>query len=158
MKEYQIRPFKKTDAKEAADLIRRTYQQCCAQDATPEANQEYLDHFDSTKRPQAELESIFNKTPISFVATHNQKIVGIIRGRQDQINNLFVDRQFHRQGIANKLVQKFESEVRRHGRASIKITSSLYAVPFYESVGYKKSTGIRNHQGIKTQPMKKVLK
>ncbi|MFC1647489.1 GNAT family N-acetyltransferase, partial [Patescibacteria group bacterium] len=40
----------------------------------------------------------------------------------------------------------------------LKISASLYSVPFYLSVGYKKTTGIRNHKGIKFQPMKKDIK
>ena len=33
----------------------------------------------------------------------------------------------------------------------------MYAVPFYQKIGYKKTTGIRNLHGLKVQPMKKVL-
>ena len=39
---------------------------------------------------------------------------------------------------------------------------TLYAVPFYEAMGYKKTTGIRNcwsfdGRGLKYQPMKKII-
>jgi hypothetical protein len=37
------------------------------------------------------------------------------------------------------------------------LRSSLYATPFYESVGYKKTTGIRHFHGLRIQPMKKIL-
>ena len=44
----------------------------------------------------------------------------------------------------------------------IRLASTLYAVPFYTRMGYKKSTGVRNGwsfegSGFQYQPMKKVL-
>jgi len=33
-----------------------------------------------------------------------------------------------------------------------------YAAPFYQKIGYKKTTGIRNFRGLKVYPMKKALK
>jgi hypothetical protein len=39
----------------------------------------------------------------------------------------------------------------------IRIRSSLYAVPFYRKLGYKKSTGVRGFKGLKMQPIIKKL-
>jgi hypothetical protein len=44
----------------------------------------------------------------------------------------------------------------------ISLAATLYAVPFYEAMGYKKTTGVRNcwsfgGRGLKYQPMKKQI-
>ena len=153
----KIRKFRKRDITEVAKLVHSTYKRFCAKDATHEANQRYLDQYDVKKKGIRELEREFLRTKVAFVAIADNKIVGVIRGGMERIGNLFVDSDYQRKGIANELVGKFEKEVKRLGVAVIKITASLYAVPFYLAVGYKKTTGIRNHKGIKVQPMKKVL-
>jgi len=44
----------------------------------------------------------------------------------------------------------------------IRVASTLYAVPFYQAVGYKKTTGVRamrsfDGSGFEYQPMRKIL-
>jgi hypothetical protein len=46
---------------------------------------------------------------------------------------------------------------------AVKLLATLYAVPFYLAMGYRKSTGVRcihsfEGQGLPSQPMKKILK
>ncbi len=78
-----------------------------------------------------------------FVAEKDGKIVGILRGRKDKLQSLFVRGDVHRQGIGSKLVNKFEQECVKQGSEKIILMSTLYAIPFYQAIGYKKSTGIR---------------
>ncbi len=56
-----------------------------------------------------------------------------------------------------------EQEFADHGEEVIRLMSTLYAVPFYQAVGYRESTGVRRMRsfdgdGLEYQPMKKVLK
>jgi hypothetical protein len=56
----------------------------------------------------------------------------------------------------------FEREVRKAGHEAITLQSTLYAIPFYQNLGYKRSTGVRSGPGFdgtgfRYQPMKKVL-
>jgi GNAT superfamily N-acetyltransferase len=69
---------------------------------------------------------------------------------------------YQRRGIGRKLVERFEQECIRLGATQIKVASTLYAVPFYVEMGYKKTTGVRTGwsfggSGLKWQPMKKRL-
>jgi len=153
----EIRKFQKQDTANVAKLIYRTYKQFCTKDATNEANQMYLNKYDINKKDIQVLGQEFLRAKISFIATIDGEIVGIVRGGTGRIGNLFVDSNCQRKGIANRLVSKFEKEAKRLGVAIIKITASLYSVPFYLAAGYKKTTGVRNYKGIKIQPMKKVL-
>jgi GNAT superfamily N-acetyltransferase len=84
-------------------------------------------------------------------------VIGVVRGRADKIFHLFVLAKYHHAGIGRELMKKFEAEAKRLGGDKIKLNASLYAVPFYQKMGYEKSTGIRNLFGLKVWPMKKVL-
>jgi len=86
------------------------------------------------------------------------RVVGVVRGIENRLVNLFVDGKCHRQGIATRLVQTFERTCRAAGHDEIVLRGSLYATPFYEAVGYRKTTGVRNFRGLRVQPMRKRLK
>ena len=97
-----------------------------------------------------------------FVAEDDGQIVGVLRCRAERLQSLFVGEDFHRQGIGRKLVECCEQACASRGSIVIRLAATLYAIPFYEAVGYKKSTGIRNGWsfegvGLKYQPMKKRL-
>ena len=60
------------------------------------------------------------------------------------------------------LVARFEQACAGEGGRSIKVAATLYAVPFYLAMGYKRTTGVRAYHafgasGLQYQPMKKVL-
>jgi GNAT superfamily N-acetyltransferase len=84
------------------------------------------------------------RAPLVWVAENEQnEIVGMLRGRKDRLHSLFVGGDHHRMGIGRLLVQHFEQECLCLGSQKITLASSLYAIPFYQSLGYKKSTGLR---------------
>jgi len=79
-------------------------------------------------------------------------------GRKNRIKNLFVLGEEHKKGVGKKLIKLFEKEVKKRNYNHTKVNSSIYAIFFYQKMGYKKTTGIRNFNGLKIQPMKKNLK
>ena len=67
-----------------------------------------------------------------------------------------------RLGIGRQLVAQFEEECRQQEVTVIRVAATLYAIPFYAALGYRKTTGVRNGwsfegRGLRYQPMKKVL-
>jgi GNAT superfamily N-acetyltransferase len=119
-------------------------------------------HANSTKREDQQEIANLIQAPIVLVAKEEGKIVGVLRGRSGRLHSLFVDQRHHRRGIGRQLMEVFEDECRKLGAERITLASSLFAVPFYASLGYKKSTGVRkgwsfDGEGFKWQPMKKVL-
>jgi predicted N-acetyltransferase YhbS len=79
------------------------------------------------------------------------------------LGSLFVRKDYHRQGIGCRLVEHFEQACRAEGSQVIRVAATLYAVPFYLKMGYKRSTGVRQSwsfagHGLPIQPMRKVLK
>jgi predicted N-acetyltransferase YhbS len=97
-----------------------------------------------------------------FVAEEDGEIVGVLRGTPDRLQSLFVRGDHHRQGIGQRLVERFEAECIQQGAAVLRVAATLYAVPFYRALGYKRSTGMRSGwsfdgRGLQVQPMRKVV-
>ena len=97
-----------------------------------------------------------------YVGTVDGEIAGVLRGRENVLASLFVHESAHRKGLGRKLVARFEAASRALGIPWIRVASTEYAVPFYQAMGYKKTTGLRNLKsfdgtGLKYQPMKKAL-
>jgi len=103
------------------------------------------------------------KSEFVWVAEERGKIVGVLRGRMDRLGSLFVVKSHHYQGVGRLLVERFEEKIIERDGKVIRVVSSLYAVPFYEWLGYKKSTGVRKSwsfegYGFPIQPMRRVIR
>jgi GNAT superfamily N-acetyltransferase len=161
-----IRPYRESDAQGVGVLIADTFSRYNLSDTPPEQRAQLLGpflHARSAERPhqQAIAEAICAE--MVFVAVDDDQIVGVLRGRADKLQSLFVQGDRHRQGIGRRLVERFEQECLRQGATVIRVQATPYAVPFYLEMGYKRSTGVRSMRifggtGFAYQPMKKVLR
>jgi GNAT superfamily N-acetyltransferase len=98
-----------------------------------------------------------------FVVEDDGEIVGVLRGRPGRLQSLFVREDRHRQGVGRTLVCRFENACIRAGATVVRLQATLFAVPFYQKLGYVRSTGVRSGAifdgiGFQYQPMKKVLR
>jgi ribosomal protein S18 acetylase RimI-like enzyme len=154
----RIRKYRKSDTKQVADLIVETFRKYNGREYyTKSAIRRYLDQYDTKKNSLEKLHAAFLRSVPFFVAEDGLRIVGMIRGSKNGIGNLFVLGSCHRRGIGEKLVKRFEKQVRKLKSKKLKVRSTIFATPFYQSMGFKKTTGIRNFRGHKMQPMKKDL-
>jgi GNAT superfamily N-acetyltransferase len=147
-------------------LIADTYSEYNLSFLPPEQRGPYLGPFQNARSPNKEHQAEIARTiqaPLILVAENeNGEIVGVLRGRKDRLHSLFVRGDYHRQGIGRMLVKWFEQECIQLGGVVIRLASTLYAVPFYQRLGYSKSTGVRRGwsfegEGLQWQPMKKIL-
>jgi GNAT superfamily N-acetyltransferase len=166
-----IRRYRESDAESVGKLIADTYSEFNLSFASPKKRAMLLGPFRHAGSPEkAHREAIAQviRAPMVLVAADDGEIVGVLRGgRKDKqhrtvLQSLFVKGEHHRQGIGRKLVERFERECLRQGATVIRLAATLYAVPFYLEVGYKRSTGVRSGwsfegSGLKIQPMRKVL-
>jgi predicted N-acetyltransferase YhbS len=152
-----IRHYKTSDAVSVANLISATYRACNTKNEPKDAVAWYLEKFDVTKN-LVDIQNMFAQGTVTLVAEENGKIVGFLWGKKQRIINLYVSVTEHGKGIGRRLVEKYEKKVASMGATQITIRSSIYAVPFYQAMGYKKSTGTRKFHGLIIQPMKKILK
>ncbi|MCP3974557.1 MAG: GNAT family N-acetyltransferase [bacterium] len=166
-----IRRYAQNDGAQVGVLIADTYGEFNLAGLSREARQSMLGPFAHahSSRPQHRVavgRAIL--APSVWVAEHEKKIVGVLRGgRIDDkgrtvLSSLFVCRRHHRQGVGRDLVDRFEREYAARGSKLYKVASTLYAVPFYLSVGYLRSTGVRvtssfGRSGLLYQPMNKKI-
>ena len=155
----KFRKFKKDDIRQVAEIKNSVFSKFNSSEYfKKEAIDWYLD-FTNLKKSDEELFEAFyiSDKSIFFVAEENNKIIGYIKGSKDRIGNLFVLGNSHKKGVGKKLVELLEKEAKNQNSKEIKIRSSIYAVPFYQKMCYKKTTGVRNLHNLKIQPMKKIL-
>ncbi len=155
----------KNDAQAVGRLIAETYRRFNLGFASPEEQQKLLGPFYfawSADRSHYDAITRILRTEMIFVAEDEGQVVGVLRCRPGRLQSLFVRADHHRQGIGSRLVAACERWCARQGSRVISLASTLYAVPFYQALGYKKSTGVRNGwsfdgSGLLYQPMKKEL-
>lgn len=161
-----IRDYHESDADCVGKLIADTYSEFNLSFAPPKERNAFLGPFQYArsleKSHQEEIARVLQASMV-FVAEKDGEVVGVLRGRKDKLQSLFVRGDFHRQGIGRRLVERFELDCIGQGAAEIRLMATLYAVPFYQAMGYKKTTGVRRMKsfeggGLEYQPMKKVLK
>lgn len=154
-----IRSFQKKDTLPTAKLIKETFLTFNGQDYYDrEAVNEYAETFDSETHSEEELYQLFLESPLFFVAEEGDSIVGMIRGREGKISNLFVNANSHHRGIGRQLVERFEEAVQVLGCTAIEINSTLHAAPFYEKMGFTKTSKVHNFMGLKAYSMRKEFK
>ena len=161
-----IRDYADNDAGEAGRLIADTYSEFNLSFGTPEERALLLGPFDYAHSPEKTHQTAIVeilRSPICLVAENQGKVFGILRGRKERLASLFVRKDYHQQGVGRQLVTRFEAESAAQSVSVIRVAATLYAIPFYSKMGYKKSTGLRNAwsfggHGLQVQPMKKVLK
>jgi GNAT superfamily N-acetyltransferase len=161
----EIRPYREQDARSVGMLIADTYSAFNLSFAPVEERGPFLGPFQYARSPeQAHQEAIARtiRSETVLVAEEEGEIVGVLRGRKERLGSLFVHGDCHRRGIGRCLVERFEEESRRQRVTVIRVAATLYGVPFYLAMGYKRSTGVRSGwsfegHGIKIQPMRKVL-
>ncbi len=160
-----ILDYEANHAASVGQLIADTYSEFNLAFASPEERSKFLGPFRnarSSKESHRDAIAKVIRASMVFVAERDGEIVGVLRGKKNKLQSLFVSGECHRQGIGRRLVARFEQECCQQGACVIRLMSTPYAVPFYQAMGYKKSTGVRRMrsfegEGLEYQPMKKIL-
>jgi len=164
--EPRIRPYVLSDAEAVGRLIADTFRWFNLSYASPEEQEKLLGPFRHADSSDAEHRAAIAATidaPWVLVAENPQGILsGVLRGRPGRLHSLFVDAAYQHCGIGRRLMEAFEQQVRKTEADKITLQSTLLAVPFYQKLGYKRSTGVRSGRcfdgdGFRYQPMKKLL-
>jgi GNAT superfamily N-acetyltransferase len=165
MPAISVRIYRQEDAPAVGRLIAETYARYNLEFASADLRDKMLGPFryaeSSDPGHQADIANVI-RAPVVYVAQAGDAIVGVLRGSPGRLHSLFVAGDHHRKGVGRQLMEAFEDDCRKKGAARITMASTLFEVPFYLSLGYKKSTGVRRmlsfeEEGLVYQPMKKVL-
>jgi GNAT superfamily N-acetyltransferase len=161
----RIRALRPSDVPEVGILIAETFREFNLSYAPHDEQEKLLGpfrHAHSDDPPHRAAIARLIQAPWVFVAVEGGQVLGVLRGRPGRLHSLFVRKRAHRRGIGRRLMITFERKCRDAGATEVTMQSSLCAVPFYEALGYRRSTGVRkgpcfDGDGFPYQPMKKRL-
>jgi GNAT superfamily N-acetyltransferase len=136
---------------EVCNLVARSFNEFVA----PDFPEEGLDEFFNYANPRA-LRKRSEGNHFVLVAEAEGVIAGMTEIREMRhVSMLFVDKVFHRRGIAKNLLNAALDRIKSNGRPPGKVTvhSSRFAVPFYESIGFVRTEDEKIIHGVIHIPM-----
>lgn len=146
---YGYRKLKIEDLTEALELVKNTFDEFEATDY----NEVGIENFYKFANYE-NLKEQLNSNLKMMVATDYKKIIGVIAIRDNShIAMLFVDKDYHNQGIGKSLIREAKGEYNLNN-TDLTVNSSPYAVGFYEKIGFEKLEDEKEIDGIKFIPMK----
>jgi GNAT superfamily N-acetyltransferase len=132
------------EAKQALDLALRVF----IEYEMPEYEPEALENF-----------KLALKIDNAFVATKNGKVIGMINERSGgHVSMLFVDGDYHRNGIATALMNHIVDDLKSKEIIQITVNSSPFGVPFYERYGFTATDETQHKDGFIYLPMNYEIK
>ncbi len=139
------------DAERISALVRASFDEFIAPDYTEQGMAEF--------RRYAEAEALRRRSErdhFVMVAEVDGVLAGMIEVRDcNHVALLFVAKDFHRQGIASRLLERglAEARARRPDVERVTINSSRYGVPAYERLGFRQTGPERAVNGIVFIPL-----
>ena len=149
--EIEIRLIENDDLHVALQMVRNVFDQFEAPDYSPEGIAEFYKYIQVDA-----MSSRISKNHFGLLALFNRDTVGMIEIRDYQhISLLFVDSNYHRQGIGKKLwIEAFKKCIQSSSKVtSFTVNSSPFAVPIYEKLGFSKVSEEQVVNGIRFYPM-----
>ena len=137
-----IRPYRKADAESAGKLIAATYSEYNLSFVPPAELGAYLGPFqfaDSTDEArQKDIIRVLQAQMIYVAETGQGEIVGILRGRKDRLQSLFVRGDWHHQGIGRRLVATFRAGLPGAWRGSDQALFNFLCRSLLSKIGLQK--------------------
>ena len=140
---------------EVSNLVARSFNEFIAPDFPDEGIEEFFGY----SNPRALIKRS-DGNHFVLVAEAQGSIAGMIEIREMRhVSMLFVDKAFHRKGIAKGLLTAALDRIESGSRPPRKVTvhSSRFAVPFYESLGFVRTEEEKIIHGVIHIPMALVL-
>lgn len=152
---YQIRPMGKSEFECVLRLVHRVFMEFEAPDYSQQGVQTFME-FSSKEA----ISDIIQKGELKFwMCLDGTDIVGVIALKQfNHVCMLFVDKEYHRQGIATELFKTSLDSVRKYcDITKVTVNSSPYAAEFYHKLGFKDTNTEQIADGIRYTPMEMRL-
>jgi len=148
---FTVRHIKVGEEFKVCNLVARSFNEFIA----PGFSEEGVDEFFKYANPRA-LKKRVESGYLAMVAESGGELVGMIEMRgSNHISMLYVDKAFHRKGVAKDLVRLALEETPSNTESpkDITVNSSRYAVPFYESLGFIQFENEKSIFGVVHIPM-----
>lgn len=152
MNEFEIRNVKIDEFDSAISLVLKVFMEFEA----PEYSDEGVETFRSFVLSEEYRQEFIEGQRLFLGCFYKNILVGIIAMRDiSHICLLFVDKNFHRRGIATSLFYRV-LEILKEANEEIEeitVNSSPYGAGFYHSVGFVDKEGVQTRDGITYLPM-----
>ena len=155
LRTYPIRRLSLSDMGAALELVWQVFAEFDAPDFTDEG----IEEFKASIAPAYFLPRVKRGEYRLWGAYDNDFLAGVIATRAPMhISLLFVDRQYHRRGLARALLQAaLEDAATRTAPRAITVNSSPYAVEIYRHMGFVPTEMEQTRNGLRFTPMQCIL-
>lgn len=152
---YQIRFASTDDWEEAMGLAWKTFLEFEAEEYGPVGIRNFEDFITDSGLKRMFLMGKYQM----IVASAYGRMVGMITLRNEiHISLLFVDKEFHRQGIGRALVKSMAEYVKTEiGKNRITVNAAPYGTDFYHRIGFTDLGPMTQKDGIIYTPMEYKL-
>jgi putative acetyltransferase len=132
MSAVALRPYLPTDAKRCADIFRRSIEELAADDYDEAQREAWASRADDGAAFGAKLANA-----LTLIATIDGATAGFasLKGA-DEIDMLFVDPEFARQGVGRTLVEALTKLAQARGAKRLTTEASDVAKPLFERLGF----------------------
>ena len=146
-----IRPFETTDLAACARLLRASATEFIVHESTPEGAATFLREND-----EEGIRNYVAAGHVYHVAVEGGEVAGFIAIRDNShVFHLFIDKRWHRQGLARRLWEVARAaSLARGGSGSFTVNASNYAVPVYASFGFERTAPTQCVKGLYFNPMR----
>ena len=152
--EIMIKQIYVDDLKPALELVNKVFNEFVAVDFSEQGNATFASYLENKYEEVALGINSGNKKLWGYYK--DSEIVGIIGTRDiTHISLMFVDKAYHKQGIATQLFKTVISDLMIDpNNKEITVNSSPYAVKVYEKLGFTKTAEQQEKDGLLFVPMK----
>lgn len=145
-----VRFINPSEWNESMSLCWKTFLEFEADEYTPEGVKNFFDFVTSTQVEEMYLNGNYK----AVAAFDGNKIVGFLGFRNiNHISLLFVNKEYHHQGIATMLIEFLVDYLVSIGKSGATVYSSPYAVGFYHKLGFVDTDKEQMTDGITYTPM-----
>jgi len=153
--EYLIKKMHFEELDKAFTLIWNTFLEFVAQDFSKEGIDTFRCDFIENKDFKDRFK---NGNQIMYGAHLKDKLVGVVSiSTNNHVSCVFIDKDYHRNGIATILFKRIISELKENQVEKISLNASPYALPFYHSIGFKDLDVQQDFHGMLYTPMQLML-
>lgn len=151
MSDYIIKKVDFNEIEQALSLVMDVFMEFDA----PDYGEEGVETFRTNIIESKDFKNCFKTgEQVMFGAFIDNKIIGIISiSCRNHISLLFVDKKYHKMGIATKLFNSLTKELGLKKGDKIKLNSSPYAIEFYSRIGFVSTDTCKTKDGISYTPM-----
>lgn len=151
---YMTRRVKPEEVKSALNLARKVFMEFMEPIYSSGAiNKFILDYIEN----KTYINNYVTGKHLMLVSFDKDRIIGLVAEQgNSNISMVFVDKAYHRQGVATYIMENMVVELKLKGFNKIMINSSPYALPFFHSFGFNSINTEQSMDGFIFTPMQYI--